>query len=89
MFIRLIIADEEKARSRGLEPVNELACNEKYCNDSEGYPVFLLPNEQLLDCGTWRELRDECGATMETDNLTKLCLGVGIPRDEPGVTLVK
>lgn len=88
MFIRLIIADAEKARSRGLEQVNELDCNEQFCASSEGYPVFQLPNEELLDCFIWRELRDECGARIETDNITKLCMGIGIPRDEPGVTVV-
>lgn len=89
MFVRLIIADADKARSKGLEPVNELICNEQFCASSEGYPVFQLPNEELLDCCIWRELRDECGARIETDNITKLCMGIGIPRDEPGVTLVK
>ncbi len=89
MFVRLIIADADKARSKGLEPVNELICNEEFCASSVGYPVFQLPNEELLDCFIWRELRDECGARIETDNITKLCLGIGIPRDEPGVTVVK
>lgn len=89
MFLRLIIEDAEKARERGLETVNELECNEAFCATSQGYPVFQLPNEQLLDCGIFRELRDECGARIETDNIVKLCLGMGIPRDEPGVTLVK
>ncbi len=88
MIVRLIIADAEKARSKGLEPVNELVCNESYCASSQGYPVFQLPNEQLLDCGIFRELRDECGARIETNNISKLCLGMGIPRDEPGVTVI-
>lgn len=88
MILRLIIDDAEKAQKRGLEPLNELVCNEEFCASSYGYPVFELPNEQLLDCGIFRELRDECGARLETNNLMKLCLGIGIPRDEPGVTVI-
>ena len=61
MIIRLIFDDAEKARSRGLEPVNELVNNESYCASSHGYPVFQLPNDQLLDCGIFRELRNEPG----------------------------
>jgi len=88
MILRLIIDDAEKARERGLEAVNELVCDEDYCATSHGYPVFQLPNEQLLDCSIFRTLREECGARIETDNMVKLCLGMGIPRDEPGVTVI-
>ncbi|WP_145924836.1 hypothetical protein [Syntrophotalea acetylenivorans] len=88
MILRLIIDDAEKARERGLETVNELHNNESFCAGSAGYPVFQLPDEKMLDCQTFRELRDECGARIETDNISKLCLGIGIPRDEPGVTVI-
>ncbi len=88
MILRLIIEDAEMARSRGLETVNELVNNETFCSGSHGYPVFQLPDEEMLDCFTFRKLRDECGARIETDNLSKLCLGIGIPRDEPGVTVI-
>lgn len=89
MILRLIIDDAEKAKSRGLETVNELVNNESFCAGSEGYPVFQLPDEQMLDCALFRELRDECGARIETDNISKLCLGIGIPRNEPGVTVIE
>jgi hypothetical protein len=88
MILRLIFDDAEKARSRGLKQVNELVNNESFCAGSEGYPVFQLPDEQMLDCALFRELREECGARIETNNLSKLCLGIGIPRDEPGVTVI-
>lgn len=88
MIVRLICDNAEKAKSRGLEPVNELVNNEDFCATSHGYPVFQLPNEQMLDCALFRELREECGARIETDNIVKLCLGIGIPRDEPGVTVI-
>jgi len=88
MIIRLIIEDAEKAKSRGLETVNELVNNESFCAGSDGYPVFQLPDEQMLDCQLWRELREECGARIETNNICKLCLGIGIPRDEPGVMVI-
>lgn len=89
MILRLIFEDAEKARSRGLEQVNELVLNESYCAGSDGYPVFQLPDEQMLDCFLFRQLRDECGARIETNNISKLCLGIGIPRDEPGVTVIE
>lgn len=88
MILRLIIEDAEKAQSRGLKQVNELVNNEAFCAGSHGYPVFQLPDETMLDCAVFRELREECGARIETDNISKLCLGMGIPRTEPGVTVI-
>lgn len=89
MKATLIIPDVAVAEKRGLETATELSCNEEYCATSYGYPVFQLPNGEIFDCPTFRELRDACGATLETDNLVKICLGLGIPKSEPGVIVVE
>ncbi|MEZ4599335.1 MAG: hypothetical protein R2940_06060 [Syntrophotaleaceae bacterium] len=89
MKARLIFPDAETAKKLDLEQVTELECNEAYCATSHGYPVFLLPNEEMIDCQKFRQFRDEYGARLETDCLTKVCLGIGIPRNEPGLVEIK
>jgi hypothetical protein len=84
----LIIPDAAVAEEHGLETITELCCNEEYCATSFGYPVFQLPDGEIFDCSIFRELRDTCGATLETDDLVKVCLGLGLPKTEPGVIVV-
>jgi hypothetical protein len=89
MKATLIFPDAETAKKLDLEQVTELSCNEAYCATSCGYPVFQLPNEEMIDCEKFRHLRDEYGARLETDCIAKVCLGIGIPRNEPGVIVVE
>ncbi len=89
MKTRLIFPDAETAKKLDMEQVTELPCNEEFCASSHGYPVFQLPNEDMLDCEKFRELRDNYGARLETDNPVKVCLGLGIPRNEPGLIVVE
>lgn len=89
MKATLIIPDAEVAGKYGLETVTELRCNEEFCATSFGYPVLQLPNGDIFDCPTFREIREACDATLETDNLVKVCLGLGLPRSEPGLVLVE
>jgi len=84
----LIIPDAAVAEKYGLETVTELRCNEEYCATSYGYPVFQLPNGEIFDCPTFREMREACGATLETDDLVKVCLGLGFSKTEPGVKVI-
>lgn len=89
MKATLIIPDAEVAGKYGLETVTELRCNEEFCATSFGCPVFQLPNGDILDCSTFREIREACNATLETDNLVKVCMALGVPRSEPGLVLVE
>lgn len=88
MKATLIIPDAAVAKKYNLEKTTELRCNEEYCATSYGYPVFQLPNGDIFDCPTFREMREACGATLETDDLVKVCLGLGFPKTEPGVIVV-
>lgn len=88
MKATLIIPDAAVAEKYGLETVTELRCNEEYCATSYGYPVFQLPNGEIFDCPTFREMREACGATLETDDLVKVCLGLGFSKTEPGVKVI-
>lgn len=88
MKTTLIIPDAAVAEKHGLETVTELLCNEEYCATSFGYPVFQLPNGDIFDGPTFRELRDACGATLETNCLVKVCLGLGMPKTEPGLVVI-
>jgi hypothetical protein len=47
-----------------------------------------LPNDEMLDCEKFRELHENFGARLETDNVAKVCLGLGLPRNEPGLVAV-
>jgi hypothetical protein len=89
MKATLIFPDAETAQKCGMDQVTELTCNEEYCATSYGYPVFQLPNEEMLDCQKFRELRDNYGMRLETNIATKVCLGIGIPRNEPGLVEVE
>lgn len=88
MKARLIIPDAAVAEKHGLETVTDLKCNEEFCATSYGYPVFQLPDGTIFDCSTFRELRDTCGATLETDDLVKVCLGLCMPKTEQGVVVI-
>jgi hypothetical protein len=88
MKASLIFPDAEAAKKAGMEQVTKLSFTEEYCATSFGYPVFQLPNEEMLDCEKFRNLRDNYGARLETNILVKVCMGIGIPRDEPGVVVV-
>jgi hypothetical protein len=88
MKTTLIFPDAETAEKLGMEQVTELICNEDYCATSSGYPVFVLPNDEMLDCEKFRELHENFGARLETDNVAKVCLGLGLPRNEPGLVAV-
>jgi hypothetical protein len=88
MKATLIFPDAETAQKCGMDQVTELTCNESYCATSHGYPVFQLPNEEMLDCQKFRELRDNYGMRLETDIPAKVCLGIGIPRNEPGLVIL-
>jgi hypothetical protein len=89
MKATLIFPDAETAKKVGMDQATELACTEEYCATSFGYPVFQLPNEEMLDCEKFRELRDNYGVRLETNILVKVCMGIGIPRDEPGLVVVE
>jgi hypothetical protein len=89
MKITLVFPDPETAKKLGMEQVTELTNNEAFCATSYGYPVIQFPNEEMLDCEKFRELRDNFGARLETDCPVKVCLGIGIPRNEPGLIVVE
>jgi hypothetical protein len=81
----LRIPDPHVAEEHGLQAETLLGCNQEYCATSYGYPVFQLPNGDIFTGEMFRTLRDACGATLETDNLTMLCMGICVPRTEPGL----
>ena len=85
----LRIADAAVAEKFGLESVVEINCTEEYCASSFGYPVFLIGEENIFTGELFRQLRDTGGATLETDNPTKVCLGLGLARNEPGLVVVE
>ncbi|WP_225073360.1 hypothetical protein [Desulfuromonas sp. CSMB_57] len=89
MKVILRIADAAVAEKFGLESVVEINCTEEYCASSFGYPVFLIGEENIFTGELFRQLRDTGGATLETDNPTKVCLGLGLARNEPGLVVVE
>lgn len=89
MKVILRIADTAVAEKFGLEPVVEIKCTEEYCASSFGYPVFMISEDNIFTGELFRELRDAGGATLETDDRTKVCLGLGLARNEPGLVVVE
>lgn len=63
-----------------------LVWTDKHPDSIAGCGVLRFKNRSdRLDLARFRELRDQCGATIKTNHLGRVARALGVPMDEPGI----
>ena len=84
----LIVPDSKARGVLGAVRRSTLSWTADHSASSYGLGVMLYDNGGILDGFNFRELRDNFGAVIETDDRKKVCGALGVPDGEPGVVQI-
>ena len=84
-----MVLPKERAAMLGLPERQELTWTTEHPCSHYRLGVLLFTDGELLDGAGFRELRDNIGAHIESDQPLKALGALGLPPEEPGIVQIK